>query len=211
VTVVEDPPIAFERTGDVRSLASSRRDRVRFAFAPRGAYLAIDGSDVPGSGPYLEAMETIFRAAYRLHVILGARGVDEPVGMPEALYWLPAEALVGNGTTGASEIPDWHWRLLLAVPPEAGEDEVDAACRAVEPGPMRDRLYLERWAEGPCAQILHVGAYGSEGPALRRLHDAVERAGLRVVGPLHEIYLNDPHRVGEEHARTILRRAVEPA
>jgi hypothetical protein len=43
---------------------------------------------------------------------------------------------------------------------------------------------------------------------IRKLHAAIAAAGLRPNGPHHEIYLNDPHRVGEERAKTVLRQPV---
>jgi hypothetical protein len=211
MTTLERPRASFDREGDLRALASARRDRVRFVQLPMSRFLAIDGSEVPGSPDYLQAIGTLYEAAYRLHFMLRARDVRTRVGMLEALYWLPEDTLDANGTTGHSEFMEWRWRLLVGMPDEATEDEIDAACREVQPGPMRERLFLDRRAEGPCAQILHVGAYGDEGPSLRRLHEAIARAGLRPSGPLHEIYLNDPNRVGEDRARTVLRRTVEAA
>ena len=211
MTVLDRPTVSFDREGDLRALASARRDRVRFVQPPMARFLAIDGNDVPGSPEYLQAIGTLYRAAYRLHYMLRARGARAKVGMLEALYWLPDDALETNGATTAAELVEWRWRLLVSVPDEATEDDVDAACREVKPDPMVGRLFLDRRAEGPCAQILHVGPYGDEGPALRRLHEAIARAGLRPTGPLHEIYLNDPSRVGEERARTGVRRAVEAA
>jgi hypothetical protein len=199
--------VRFE-TGDLHALASARRDRVRFVQLPTARFLAIDGDDVPGTVEYVEAIGTLYQAAYRLHFILRARGTGASVGMLEALYWLPEEALAGNGTA-ASDFVGWRWRLLIAVPAEATEAEIDRACREVNPGPLRARLFVDRWAEGPAAQMLHVGPYGDEGPTLRQLHEVIAEADLRPTGPLHEIYLNDPNRVGEERARTVLRRAVQ--
>ena len=75
-------------------------------------------------------------------------------------------------------------------------------------GEFAGRMYRDTWAEGPSAQILHVGPYGDEGPTIQKLHGAIAAAGLRPHGPHHEIYLNDPHRVGEDRARTVLRQPV---
>jgi hypothetical protein len=102
--------------------------------------------------------------------------------------------------------PPSKWRLLVAVPDEATDAEVDAAIGGS--GPLAARMFVDRWTEGPSAQILHVGRYDAMTPTLRRLHDAIAAAGMRPHGPHHEIYLNNPHEVGEERARTVLRQPV---
>lgn len=204
------PHVTFERGDDLRRLASARRDRVRFVTLPPARFLVIDGAEVPGSPGYIEAIGALFGTAYPLHFLLKGRGVSEPVGMLEALYWFtPEELLGGEKTDVASAAPhEWRWRLLIAVPDATTRDEVAVAARSGKAGPWAERIVLDEWSEGPSAQILHVGAYGDEGPTIRKLHAAIADAGLRPHGPHHEIYLNDPHRVGEDHARTVLRQPV---
>lgn len=204
------PDVTFEHGDDLRRLASARRDRVRFVTLPPARFLAIDGSEVPGSPAYIEAIGALFGTAYPLHYLLKGRGVSEPVGMLEALYWFTPEELLGSETTDAASTGprDWRWRLLIAVPDATTRDEVAVAAQSGKGSPWEDRIVLDEWAEGPSAQILHVGPYGDEGPTIRKLHAAIAAAGMRAHGPHHEIYLNDPHRVGEDRARTVLRQPV---
>lgn len=207
---VSVPHVTFEHGDDLRRLASARRDRVRFVTLPSARFLAIDGTEVPGSPEYIQAIGALYGAAYRLHFLLKGRGLNEPVGMLEALYWLAPDQLLGSESTDATsaQAHDWRWRLLIAVPDATTRDEVAVAARSGEERPLEARIVLDEWTEGPSAQILHVGPYGDEGPTIGKLHAAIAAAGLRPQGPHHEIYLNDPHRVGEERARTVLRRAV---
>jgi hypothetical protein len=200
--------LTFERSDDLRRLASARRDRVRFVMVPRASFLAIDGTAEPGSDEFIAAIRTLYAIAYPLHFALKARGVTGRVGRLEALYWMTPEELTTDAPTDASRSVAWRWRLLVAVPEDATEDEVDATCRVAADDPMLPRVFLDRWAEGPSAQILHIGSYANETPTLRRLHEAIRASGLRPRGAHHEIYLNDPHRVGEDQARTILRQPV---
>lgn len=202
--------VTFEHGDDLRRLASARRDRVRFVALPPARFLVIDGTEVPGSPGYVEAIGALFGTASRLHFLLKSRGVSEPVGMLEALYWFTPEQLLGSEMTDVASNGqrDWRWRMLVAVPNATTRDEVAVAARSGEGSPWEDRILLDEWTEGPSAQLLHVGAYGAETPTIRRLHAAIAAAGLRPHGPHHEIYLNDPHRVGEDRARTVLRQPV---
>ena len=68
-----------------------------------------------------------------------------------------------------------------------------------------------RFAEGSCAQILHVGPADDEAGSVRLLVDAVVRAGMRPRGHLHEIHLADIRLVPRERRRSILRLPVEEA
>lgn len=202
--------VTFERGDALRRLASARRDRVRFVTLPPARFLAIDGTEPPGSPEYLAAIGSLFATAYRLHFLLQGRGVTEPVGRLEALYWFTPERLLDSANADVSPAgpSDWRWRLLIAVPEATTRDEVAVAAQSGQEIALAERIRLEEWTEGPSAQILHVGSYGDEGPTIRKLHDAIAAAGLRPHGPHHEIYLNDPHRVGEDRARTVLRQAV---
>lgn len=207
---VMSPRVTFEHGDDLRRLASARRDRTRFVRVPHARFLAIDGTETPGSPAYLEAIGALFGTAYRLHFLLKGRGVNEPIGMLEALYWFTPEELLGTDATdgSAGQPRDWRWRLLIAVPYATTRDEVAVATRSGTESPCEGRIVLDEWTEGPSAQILHVGPYGDEGPTIRKLHAAIAEAGMRAHGPHHEIYLNDPHRVGEDRARTVLRQPV---
>jgi hypothetical protein len=73
-----------------------------------------------------------------------------------------------------------------------------------------DGLRLETFAEGPCAQLLHIGPFSEEGPAIRRVHDFIEaRSGL--AGKHHEIYLSDVRRAAPSRWRTIIRQPMRRA
>jgi hypothetical protein len=91
--------------------------------------------------------------------------------------------------------------LIAAATPEA-------ASKKDLPGPAR--LEYIRWAEGRCAQLLHIGPYAAEAPSIAALHEAIAEAGYRPRGRHHEIYLGDPRRSAPEKLRTIIRHPVEP-
>jgi len=92
--------------------------------------------------------------------------------------------------------------------------DVDAAITAVKKKAKFARfpeLRFEKFAEGKAAQIMHIGPYAAEGPAIERLHKFVAEQGYRLRGKHHEIYLGDPRRAAPEKLKTIVRHPVEPA
>jgi len=67
---------------------------------------------------------------------------------------------------------------------------------------------LERFAEGPAAQVMHVGPYSTEGPTIERLHAFIAEQGGERSGKHHEIYLSDPRRSAPEKLKTIIRQPI---
>ena len=69
------------------------------------------------------------------------------------------------------------------------------------------KLRLESFAEGRCAQILHIGPFAEEGPTVARLHDFIDARSARV-GKHHEIYLSDIRRADPKKWKTIIRQPM---
>ena len=193
-------------------MATTKIDMVREARAlyvpPRKAvlvevpefnFLMIDGHGDPEVATR-EAITLMYGAAYRVKFALkrGPLGLDATVMPLEGLWWMPDMAEFSLDRKG-----DWDWTLMIRVPDEVDEDLLEA----VEAGP---RIRLERWEEGPAAQIMHVGPYSAEGPTIALLHEFIEEHGLERAGKHHEIYLGDPRRAAPEKLRTVLRQPVLP-
>jgi hypothetical protein len=213
MTVVIPSSVDLETPTDYRDEIRARVDRVRWLRIPARRYLAIDGTDAPGSPEFRNAIGTLYPVAYSMHFALKGRGVNEPIGALQGLYWLggqepirAAEVLVAMNDRGA-----WRWRLLLPIPNAATSEDVEAAIRAVrskkEP-PRIDELWILDWEEGTVAQIVHLGPYADEPATIERLDRAVADAGLHSRGVHHEIYLSDPHLGRPERMRTLLRQDI---
>jgi hypothetical protein len=147
--------------------------------------------------------------------VLKRRGVSVRLGALAGLYWFgDAEGPIVPGEFGDHDASAWNWRLLLSVPEVATPDEIQSAFGEVARKKAPEALHLlrvERWAEGPAAQTLHVGPYATETATIAALHDALAKAGPRSRGCHHEIYLSDPNRTAPERIKTIIRQPVEPA
>jgi hypothetical protein len=214
MTITALPEVEFEHPEHWEDLLVADADRTRFVYVPYRRYLAIEGDEAPGSDAFQAAIGALYAVGYTLHFALKGRGVTVPVGMLEGVYWMdrpepiPLErfALEGSG------VP-MRWRLLLVVPEEACDEEVDAAIgeaarRGTAAAEALARLTCKGWLEGESAQILHVGPYDAEYPTASHLLDGMAAAGLRARGCHHEIYLTAPSEA-PERTRTIIRQPVE--
>jgi len=78
---------------------------------------------------------------------------------------------------------------------------------------------LEKWTEGLCAQVMHIGSYDTETATVHTLEQFVSESGYTLdiadgdVQTLrrrhHEIYLSDPRKTAPEKLRTVLRYPIK--
>ncbi len=200
--------VDFQGETDTAGLLVAPHGRVRFLDVPELRFLMIDGSGAPGEAQFRDAMGALYPVAYTLHFALKERGLGAPIGTLEGLF--------GDGTESPANptLDTWTWRLLLAVPAVATDGDVATAIEDVgrTRAPLAlPRLRLEHWAEGQCAQTMHVGPYSEEAPTVALLLQVIADAGLRPAGRHHEIYLGNPNRTRADRLRTIIRLPVEPA
>ena len=99
---------------------------------------------------------------------------------------------------------------MVVVTPAMLEEALVVARKKHDEAPL-DELRLERFREGPSAQVMHIGPYADEPATVERLHAFVTAEGYRLRGHHHEIYLGDPRRSAPEKLRTVLRHPIEPA
>jgi hypothetical protein len=178
---------------------------------PAMTYLAIDGSGDPNtSDEYAAAVEALYTLAYTLKAhskkVLERDFVVAPL---EGLWWADdMSAFIRRDKSS------WHWTMLIALPDWISAEAVAAAratARAKKDLPAIDAVTVRTLNEGHCVQILHVGSYDDEGPALARLHESyLPEHALAPSGHHHEIYLSDPRRTEPAKLKTILRQPVQP-
>jgi hypothetical protein len=192
------PSPSFEARTDPLAEARASAARPTYLKVPLHRFFAVDGRSYPGDPAFQAAITTLYPAAYALHFALKARGVAAPIGPLEGLYWFDEPM---------------RWRLMIAIPPEASDAEARVAAeqsreRASTPDAVAPSI--RHWAEGPSAQLLHMGPYFAVYPTTARVWGAIAADGLRPTGPHHEIYLSDPRRTPPARLRTVIRHAVSP-
>jgi hypothetical protein len=202
----------IERPTDRRDELRAPRDRIRLLTIPERRFVMIDGSGRPGSAVFEPRMPGLYGIAYPLRFTLKRRDVEGKVGPLEGLWWtsdgnVDLDTIFGHGDDGT-----WRWTLMIGLPDEATDAEIEGhlttARDTLDPA-LAPTLRVERFEDGPSAQVMHVGPYTDERPTIELLHAGIEEAGLRPRGRHHEIYLSDPRRSAPERLRTILRHPVE--
>ena len=190
--------------------------KIEVVEVPEFRFIMIDGSlkpgEMPGTSPEFEAaVGALYGVAYTLKFAFKLRKespVDFPVMALEGLW--SAEW----GDFDVSRPGAWSWTLMILLPdvvtPEAFQ-EARAQAEKKRPSPALARVRLERFHEGLCIQVMHVGPYATEPQTIQRMRAFADENGYVNAGRHHEIYLGDPRQAAPEKLRTVLRQPVRVA
>ena len=206
---------------------------------PAMTFIAVAGSGNPNeeNGDYTEALGLLY--AFSFTVKMAKMGDWQPKDYFDYVV-PPLEGLWWGGGFDGRRIEDkdaLNWVSMIRQP-DFVTSEVHCWAReqvaAKKPGLDVGRARLVRFAEGPCAQIMHKGPYDDEPATVAALEEFVRTTGraediadppsaealmdmLDADGGVpsvrlhHEIYLGDPRRTKPENLRTVLRHPVRPA
>lgn len=198
--------IDFKKT--LKPFYQASATRIAEVDVPEMNYLMIDGSGDPNtSSDYAQAVEALFSVSYAAKFMArqGPQAVDYAVMPLEGLWW--AEDLSAFAT---NDRRGWQWTMMVMQPPVVTAELLAQAVRAVQRKkdlPGLQKLRVSAFAEGRCAQVLHVGPFTEEGPTIERLHRFITaKAALR--GKHHEIYLSDIRRAAPANWKTIIRQPM---
>jgi hypothetical protein len=172
----------------------------------------IRSGETPGTSPaFQQAMEALYGISYTLKFASRLRKedpIDYPVMALEALWW------VEDGQFDIRKPGNWYWQAMMMQPdpitPEMYADAL-AQLRKKKPGPALDLLRFERFHEGLCVQIMHIGPYATETATVERMEAFARQGGYVMHHRHHEIYLGDPRRAAPEKLKTVLRHPVRKA
>jgi hypothetical protein len=211
-----------ETTISFESLLKVRKGAVDFVDVPEFGFAAVTGRGAPGGSEFTQALQALYAVSYGAHFLLKRQHGQAPRVMPlEATWWIDdpdqqdilAAVAAGQAAMADTDRDRWRWQAMIMQPDPIDADLITAALAQAQeskPSPGLQRIRYIRWAEGRCAQLLHIGPYAEEGPSIASLHQAITAAGYQACGRHHEIYLGDPRRSAPERLRTILRHPVRP-
>lgn len=210
-SALADRPAAAKPATFPPAAGYPRAHRVRIVTIPDRSCLAIDGFGAPGGPEFEAAMGALYTTAYSLHFLLRDRGIEAPIGPPEALWERR------DGETGwpegevAFDPSTWRWTLFMGLPDEATDEDLAAAMavtRRKRPSPALANLHPMVLGEGVVVEAMHIGPYDTEPDTIARMRELATAAGLAPHGPHHEIYLGDPRRADPRRLRTVLRQPL---
>ncbi len=170
-------------------------------------YLMIDGKGAPEGPRYAQVIEALFAVSYtmKFQIKKGPRALDYAVMPLEGLWWADDMAHFSTGRDKSQ----WQWTMMIRQPDFITQEDVEVAMQAAtkkKNPPHLEGLRFEGFTEGPCAQILHIGPFETEGPTIERLHAEIALNGKERRGKHHEVYLSDIRRAAPAKWRTILRQ-----
>jgi hypothetical protein len=136
----------------------------------------------------------------------GAMDIDYGVLPLEGLWWADDMSAFSTGNKDA-----WKWTMMIMQPEfitsDMANEAIEEVARKKKPVAL-PLLRFEAFKEGRSAQILHIGPFAEEGPAIAKVHAFIEASGARMTGKHHEIYLSDMRRTAPEKWKTIIRQPL---
>lgn len=174
-------------------------------------YLAIQGKSAPEDQIFLDAISTIYAAAFGIKFL--CKGEDNDFTVPKMEgFWYVEGGLEAQRLFTKTPRDQWLWKIMIRMPDFVDGSYLSRALENIRTGkkevPSLEQLTFETIPRGKFAQILHLGSYEAEEPTLGRLFEHIREQGLTVNGHHREIYLTDPRRVPEDRLKTILRYSV---
>jgi len=178
---------------------------------PALKYLMVDGQGDPAKSPdFRDAIGALYGLAYTMKFMLKARGVTEAVPMPlEGLFWADDMSAFMKARRG-----QWKWTLMLLQPAAVDAKLLKEAKAQLERKKKDTKLppvRLQKFAEGTCAQVLHLGPYADERPTIEGLHRFIRESGYELSGRHHEIYISQPGRGDPAKMKTVIRQPARKA
>jgi len=193
----------------LKTFYSPSRKHPEIVEVPEMLFLKTDGINaLPDSPDFQTAIQALFNVSYKTKFLLKKEKEQDYVVMPlEGLWWADDMDDFINGNK-----EQWKWTLMIMQPDFVTQEVIDEAInisRKKNNLEAFNHLRLERYDEGPSAQILHIGPYSEEYGNIMKLHDLIEENGGQFDGQVqkhHEIYLSDFRRVAPEKLKTVLRQ-----
>ncbi len=180
---------------------------------PEMKFVMVDGFGDPNTSPlFQDAMQALYGIAYTIKFMLKSENTQEYVVFPlEGLWWME------NMQEFVFEVENknkWLWTVMIRQPEWVHEEHFKKAVKEIkrkkkEQAPqLLSQVRFERFKEGLCAQIMHIGPFSAEPPTIEKLHNYIKQNGCKMREKHHEIYMSDPRRTVQEKLKTVIRQPV---
>jgi hypothetical protein len=184
---------------------------------PEIVFIMIDGKGNPNtSDEYANAVQVLYGLSYSIRMNKTLTGYFEYVVPPLEGLWNLDDGGVFKGVGEA--IPDKGklvWTSMIRQPEFVTLDVFETARATLarkKPELDTSLARLERFTEGLCAQVMHLGSYDDEPATIATLAEFVGNSGYAedMSGSRrhHEIYLGDPRKTAPEKLKTVIRHPI---
>ncbi|AEC01795.1 GyrI-like domain-containing protein [Parasphaerochaeta coccoides] len=184
---------------------------------PEMVFIMVDGYGDPNtSAEYQSAVEILYGLSYSIK--MSKKNGDRPEGyfdyvVPplEGLWWHRDGSVISDIFDKAQ----FAWTSMIRQP-EFVTSEVFDSLKGVlakkKPELDLSLARLEKFTEGLCAQILHIGSYDDEPATMAMLERFIAQIGMQPDFTKkrrhHEVYLNDPRKTAPEKLKTVIRYPI---
>ncbi len=177
---------------------------------PKMTYLMLDGAGDPNtSNDYQVGVEVLFSLSYAIKFMAkkGALAIDYGVMPLEGLWWAD-----DMSRFSINDKADWQWTMMIMQPdfvtPAMVKEAMAEVKRKKNPTAL-EKVRFESLEEGICVQLMHIGPFSAEGPAIERLHGFIAESGHKPIGKHHEIYLSDIRKTVAANWKTVIRQPMQ--
>lgn len=184
---------------------------------PELTFIMVDGSGNPNtSAAYKNALEILYGLSYNIK--MSKMSGTQPAGYFEYVV-PPLEGLWyhknGGVITDLADKDNFCWTSMIRQPDFVTADAFETAKLALskkKPDLDLSLARLEKFTEGLCAQIMHIGPYDDEPATIAVLGKFIEESGystdFTAIRRHHEIYLGDPRKTAPEKLKTVIRYPI---
>jgi hypothetical protein len=209
----KDMPIDYKKTEKELYLPKTTPSIID---VPAMTFIMVDGVGNPNtSEAYKTALEILYGLSYSIK--MSKKGGSAPDGyfdfvVPplEGLWWLK-----DDHAPDFSDKDKYCWTSMIRQPDFVTPDvfaEAKAALSKKKPELDISIARLERFTEGLCAHVLHIGPYDDEPETIKALEQFITESGclsdISGTRRHHEIYLSDPRKVAPEKNKTVIRHPI---
>jgi hypothetical protein len=178
---------------------------------PTMTFITIDGEGDPNtSAAYQSAVETLYGLSYA--VKMSKKGEQQP----EGYFDFVVPPLEGLWQGNIADKSGFVWTSMLRQPDFVTESVFEQAKETLakkKPQLELSLARLERFTEGLCGQIMHIGSYDDEPTTIAALDKFIADSGYRLdfseQRRHHEIYLGDPRKTAPDKLKTVLRHPIK--
>ncbi|MCF8242423.1 MAG: GyrI-like domain-containing protein [Melioribacteraceae bacterium] len=205
--------IKLDLKKEYRSLYKPSAKEPNRVNVPQLKFLMIDGEIEkgfsPGTSPvFQKSVEALYGIAYCIKFLSKNNNTN-----PMDFVVMPLEGLwdLKDKTVDAKLKDNWKYTLMILQPDHITKsmfiEAVDKTKKKKENG-FIDDVRIEKFLEGECFQMLHIGDYDEEYKTIYKMESAAKNEGCNLVKYHHEIYLSDPRKTVPGKMKTILRKQV---